>query len=266
VLDEGRMNRSDLNKFKFRKWTNDELGDGTHVLVHVMVVESKQNCRDRSKILGQDHSGGDTSINGRFLGGLLLLLFVALAADRGGQQGLDLFALDLKVGFVLRGIEGKPSDLQWAVWHEKSGEFELRNNVLFLLKEDGEGSDKTVVDTLVNTHLGFFLVIKSSEVEAHSVELLLDFREDSSGSLHLELINLVWLSFIDSCSDIHISRFTVTSRDEHVDGVNFVDIEFTLFVFKSLLLSWVLDDRLFAVDGVLFHLVREHTFNSSAVV
>ena len=88
MLDEGRMNRSDLNKFKFRKWTNDELGDGTHVLVHVMVVESKQNCRDRSKILGQDHSGGDTSINGRFLGGLLLLLFVALAADRGGQQGL----------------------------------------------------------------------------------------------------------------------------------------------------------------------------------
>lgn len=150
------MNRSDLNKFKFRKGTNDELGDGTHVLVHVMVVESKQNCRDRSKILGQDHSGGDTSINCRFLGGLLLLLFVALAADRGGQQGLDLFALNLKVGFVLRGIEWKPSDLQWAVWHEKSGEFELGNNVLFLLKEDGEGSDKTVVDTLVNTHLGFF--------------------------------------------------------------------------------------------------------------
>ena len=39
-----------------------------------------------------------------------------------------------------------------------------------------------------------------------------------------------------------------------------------LFVFKSLLFSWVLDDRLFAVDGVFFHLIREHTFNSSAVV
>ena len=39
-----------------------------------------------------------------------------------------------------------------------------------------------------------------------------------------------------------------------------------LFVFKSLLLSGVLDDRLFAVNGVFFHLVREHTFNSSAVV
>ena len=39
-----------------------------------------------------------------------------------------------------------------------------------------------------------------------------------------------------------------------------------LFVFKSLLFSWVLDDRLFAVDGVFFHLIREHTFDSSAVV
>ena len=50
------------------------------------------------------------------------------------QSYLDLLALDLKVGFVLRGIEWKPGDLQWAVWHEKSGEFELGNNVLFLLK------------------------------------------------------------------------------------------------------------------------------------
>ena len=50
----------------------------------------------------------------------------------------------------------------------------------------------------------------------------------TSGSLHLELVNLVWFSLVDSSSDIHISRFTVTSRDEHIDGVNFVDIEFAL--------------------------------------
>lgn len=39
-----------------------------------------------------------------------------------------------------------------------------------------------------------------------------------------------------------------------------------LFVFKSLLLSWVLDDCLLSIDGVLFHLVREHTFDGAAVV
>lgn len=54
----------------------------------------------------------------------------------------------------------------------------------------------------------------------------------TSGSLHLKLVNLVWLSLVDSSSDIHISRFTVTSRDKHIDGVNFVNIEFALIQFS----------------------------------
>jgi len=45
VLDEGRMNRRDLNRLER---TKDELGVDTHVRVHVTVVESKQNCQDRS--------------------------------------------------------------------------------------------------------------------------------------------------------------------------------------------------------------------------
>lgn len=49
VLDEGKNEKERFAQTQMdRKWTNDELGVGTHVLAHGMVVESKQNCRDRS--------------------------------------------------------------------------------------------------------------------------------------------------------------------------------------------------------------------------
>ncbi len=119
-------------------------------------------------ISGRERLGGNTGINGSFLGSLLLLLFVALAADRGGQESLklivgyssamltylDLFTLDLKVRFVLRGIKWKAGYLQWAVWHEKSGEFELSDDILFLLKLKDSMSGRKVKQYLTRTGKG----------------------------------------------------------------------------------------------------------------
>ena len=43
-------------------------------------------------------------------------------------------------------------------------------------------------DGLLDTHSGSLLVLESSEGEGESTGLLLDFGEDGSGGLHLQLV------------------------------------------------------------------------------
>ena len=112
------------------------------------------------------------------------------------------------------------------------------------------------------------------------------------------MVDLVGFTLVDSGAEVHVPRFAITSRNEHINSVDFVHSEFALnghnsansnfeflfkifslifffkflnffthvFVLLTLLLSWVLDDCLLAVDGVLLHLVRQHALDGLAAI
>ena len=63
-----------------------------------------------------------------------------------------------------------------------------------------------------------------------------------------------------------MSHLSLSSRDEHVNGVDLVQLEVVLLVLLPLGLAGVLDDGLLAVDFVLLQLVREHPLDGLALV
>ena len=141
----------------------------------------------------------------------------------------------------------------------------------FFFKENLEGLNEPLADTLYHPHPGLPLVLHVADVEGHRPELLADLAVELPAGLHLEHVAVIRL-LVDGDLGILLPTQTLASADQYVYGINLAKKfynsisthspnihlmhgEVKLFVFFPLRLRWILDDCLLTVYSVLLQLV-----------
>lgn len=137
--------------------------------------------------------------------------------------------------------------------------------------------DQAVLDGFLQTHTRSLLILKDADVEGEVSSLLLDFRVDSTGSFHFELVADGRVTLVDgrpcvfraglrfgyeaqgfreSVGETHLAIFA--RRNEDVDAVHFTFGESGCLELALLSLAWVEDYSFLAIDDILCLLAREH--------
>ena len=178
---------------------------------------------------------------------------------------LDVQVVDFLVGFESVDVEGQSGDFMRSVGHQQHGELELGHVFAFLLVQHLERLYELMRDALHDAHFGLRLVLHGPEREGHGSESLGHVGEEFPGVLHLQHVRLVGL-LVDRDFGVLFPALALARRNQHVDGVNFVQLEVEFVVLLPLGFARVLDDGLLSVDYVLAELVREHALDGLAVV
>lgn len=129
------------------------------------------------------------------LGSLLLRLALLLTSVSGNgllQDLENLLVLDLLVGLVLLKVQrGRATQLGDTILGNSKGCKVSGNGRVVLVANEFVLAEDVSSDTLDDTRLGIALVLKLSQAEGESTELLLDLVEDLARSRSLQAISLV---------------------------------------------------------------------------
>ena len=93
----------------------------------------------------------------------------------------------------------------------------------FFFKENLEGLNEPLADTLYHPHPGLPLVLHVADVEGHRPELLADLAVELSASLHLEHVAVIRL-LVDGDLGVLLPAQALASADQHVYGINLAKV------------------------------------------
>jgi len=173
---------------------------------------------------------------------------------------LDLLVLTHGSGGVEGGVEGVASGENLnALGQDGDGAHLLGDQGALFVAEDGEVLDEVVSEALSHTSSGTGGVLKLSDREGHGGESLVHFREESSGTLHLEHVLLVELTLEDGASSLVFLGDTFATGNVNVESDDISSLEGPLVNLLSR--GLFLDDSFVRVDAVLEDLVGEDGLN-----
>lgn len=180
------------------------------------------------------------------------------------QDFLEVFVFDGVLALELGGVQrSATSDHYSRTRLNHHSRLKLCNKLTILLLKHGVRNEHIVVEALGETHTGRSLVRAGSNGEWQRGEALVDFDEEGTCTLQLQVVDLVEFTFEDRAALFGFFGLTLASRHENVKANHITRCKFELFNLRGG--RRFVQNTIIAINEVLLDLVRQDTLHSVAL-
>jgi len=192
--------------------------------------------------------------------GLLLLLPEILS-----EESLKTLIGDLLVTLELRQIQlSSSSDDGGTTWLDNYSCLELSYKLSLLLGQNWVWHQHVVVKAFSYSNLSCGLIGHCSNGEWQSWETLVNLNEESTSTLHLQVINLIQFSLINGASLLALFWLSLSRRDVDIESNDVTWGELELLNVAAW--SGSVNNCVISINQMLLNLVRQDTLNCIAAV